>query len=195
MRLACPSPSLATRERATASHASDSGVRRFVTHGVFPVVAQIWCRIARAPCSTRSARRDRALTRTTPVGSSHRSHRQDHHPRGGVLRHHRQRQGQDSGQRRCVSCHSRANHDVVFLRAIRDARERAARVRFPGGPRRQRIGVTFPSRTPTRARFARFAPVLREGARGPPSRRHPEPLAEGGCHVSLATFFAFGHSR
>ena len=39
-----------------------------------------------------------------------------------------------------MSCHSRANHDVVFLRAIRDARERAARVRFPGGPRRQRIG-------------------------------------------------------
>jgi hypothetical protein len=55
--------------------------------------------------------------------------------------------------------------------------------------------VTFPSRTPTRARFARFAPVLREGARGPPSRRHPEPLAVGGCHLSLATFFAFGHSR
>ena len=139
MRLEWPAPALATRERATASRAPDSGVRRFVTHGVFPVVAQIWCRIARPPCSARSMRRDRTLTRPAPVRSSNCSHWEDHHPRGGVLGHHRQRQGQDSGQRRCVSCHSRANHDVVFP-ARSETRANAPRAcGFPAHPRR--VGI------------------------------------------------------
>ena len=38
-----------------------------------------------------------SLTRP-PVHSPLNSHRQDDHPRGGVVRHHRQRQGQDPGQ-------------------------------------------------------------------------------------------------
>jgi hypothetical protein len=123
----------ATARRATASRARVSGVRRFVTHGVFPVVRSDLVANPRSRRRSASPRtRDRTLTRLTPSRVSSRSHRQDHHPRGGVLRHHRQRQGQDSGQRRCASCHSRANYDVFFLRAIRGASGDVASARLGG---------------------------------------------------------------
>ena len=48
--------------------------------------------------------------------------------------------------------------------------------------------MTMFSRTSTRERFARFAPVLRGRAHGPNLTSTPRTV-DGGCHVSHATFF------